>query len=86
MWEESDFVSGISVAGGMDVVSDMSFMFNTLGILPANPAHLSEFPSKETGTHIYTEDYHFVGRVLEGELCTDSIFNEMNTIQIENFT
>jgi len=52
MWEESDFVS------------DMSFMFNTLGILPAKPAHLSEFPSKEIGTHIYTEDYLFHYRAL----------------------
>jgi len=30
-------------------------------------------------------DYHFVGRVLEGELCTVSNFNEMNTIHVENF-
>lgn len=64
----------------------ISDIFNELGILPEKPAHLSDFPSEEVGTRIYMGDYHFVGRVLEGELCTVSNFNEMNTIQVENFT
>jgi len=64
----------------------ISDIFNELSILLEKPAHLSDFSYEEVWTRIYMGDYHFVGRVLEGELCTVSNFNEMNTIHVENFT
>ena len=66
--------------------TSVSDIFNKLGIHPAKPANLSEFPTEEAGTRLYIGNYHLVGRVLEGELCTFSNFNEMNTFEIENFT
>ncbi|MGE7771401.1 hypothetical protein ACQKMK_12775 [Viridibacillus arvi] len=65
--------------------TSVSDVFNNFGIHPAKPAQLSEFPTEEAGTRLYVGDYHLVGRVLEGELCTSSNFKEMNTIEIENF-
>lgn len=64
----------------------VSDIFNKLGINPTKPAHLSEFPAEEVGTRIYIGEYHLVGKVLEGKLCTFSNFNEMNTFEKENFT
>jgi len=61
-------------------------VFTKLGINPTKPAHLSEFPTEEAGTRLYLGHYHLVGRVLEGELCTDTNFNEKNTIEVDNFT
>lgn len=66
--------------------TSVSDIFNKLGIIPTKPAHLSEFPTEKAGTRLYIGDYHLVGRVLEGEMCTSSNFNEMNTFKIENFT
>lgn len=60
-------------------------LFNELGINPAMPAHLSQFPTEETMTKLYIGNYHLVGRVLEGVLSTSSNWNETNTIEIENF-
>lgn len=37
-------------------------VFRKLGINPAKPAHLSEFPSEEDGKRIYIGQYHLVGR------------------------
>ncbi|WHY69617.1 hypothetical protein [Neobacillus sp. SuZ13] len=64
----------------------VSIVFTKLGINPAKPAHLSEFPAEEARTRLYLGHYHLVGRVLQGELCTDTNFNEKNTIEIDNFT
>lgn len=66
--------------------TSVSDIFNKLGIHPAKPANLSEFLTEEAGTRLYIGNYHLVGKVLEGELCTFSNFNEMNTFEIENFT
>jgi len=60
-------------------------LFNELGINPAMPAHLSEFPTEETMTRLYIGNYHLVGKVLEGELSTLSNWNETNTTEIKNF-
>lgn len=60
-------------------------LFNKLGIHPAKPAHLSEFPTDEDGIRLYIGGYFLVGRLLEGELCTDSNFHEINTFTVENF-
>ncbi|MFJ5768741.1 hypothetical protein [Psychrobacillus sp. NPDC093180] len=65
--------------------ASISDIFNNLGIHPAKPAHLLEFPTEKEGTRLYLGDYHLVGRVLEGELCTISNFKELNTMEIENF-
>lgn len=64
----------------------VSDVFTELGINPAKPAHLSEFPTDEESKRLYLGHYHLVGRVLEGELCTVTNFNAMNTFEIENFT
>jgi hypothetical protein len=69
-----------------NLMTSGSDVFTKLGINPAKPAHLSEFPSEEARTRLYLGHYHLVGRVLEGELCTDTTFNEKNTIEIDNFT
>ena len=66
--------------------TSVSDIFSKLGIQPTKPVHLSEFPTEKAGTRLYIGDYHLVGRLVEGELCTSSNFNEMNTFQIENFT
>lgn len=60
-------------------------LFRKLGINPAKPAHLSEFPINEDGNRKYLGQYHLVGRVVKGELCTFSNFKKSNTIEIENF-
>ncbi|MCM3163394.1 hypothetical protein [Metabacillus litoralis] len=65
--------------------SSVADVFNKLGIDPAMPAHLSQFPTIETMRRLYTGHYHLVGRVLEGELSTSSKWNETNTIEIKNF-
>lgn len=61
-------------------------VFRKLAINPEKPAHLSEFPTEEDRIRTYMGNYHLVGEVLGGELCTFSNFNETNTIKIENFT
>ena len=68
------------------IKTSVSDIFNKLGIVPIKPAELSQFPAAEVRTRLYIGNYHFVGRVLEGELCTRSNFNEMNTFKVENFT
>ena len=65
--------------------TSVSDIFIKFGIHPAKPSHLSEFPTEDAATLLYIGEYHFVGRVLEGELCTSSNFKETNTIEIENF-
>ncbi|MFF2875028.1 hypothetical protein ACFVR2_01770 [Gottfriedia sp. NPDC057991] len=60
-------------------------IFEKLGINSVKPAHLSEFPTEVKARRLYLGNYYFVGRVLEGELCTNSNFNKTNTIEIENF-
>ncbi|WP_088011329.1 hypothetical protein [Gottfriedia acidiceleris] len=60
-------------------------IFEKLGINPIKPAHLSQLPTEVKARRLYLGNYFFVGRVLEGELCTNSNFNKMNTIEIENF-
>ncbi|MDP4087573.1 MAG: hypothetical protein Q8934_23705 [Bacillota bacterium] len=65
--------------------TSVSDMLNILGINLAIPAHLSEFPTDDDDTLLYLGEYFLVGRVLEGELCTFSNFNEKNTYEIDNF-
>lgn len=47
-------------------------LFNELGINPAMPAHLSQFPTEETMEKLYIGIYHLIGKVFEGELSTSS--------------
>jgi hypothetical protein len=60
-------------------------VFSRLGINPAKPGHLSDYPTNECGIRSYIGIYHLVGRVLEGELCTMSTWNDTNTVRIKNF-
>ncbi|PGM56932.1 hypothetical protein [Bacillus sp. AFS053548] len=60
-------------------------IFEKFGINLVKPAHLSVFPTEIKTRRLYLGNYYFVGRVLEGELCSNSNFNKMNTIEIENF-
>lgn len=64
----------------------VSNVFNKLGIHPAVPGHLSDYPALEDGKRVYMGSYHLAGRVLEGEWCTISTWNDTNTVQIKNFT
>lgn len=67
---------------------DLSVMevFTTLGITPSKPSHLSEFGEMEDGLRSYSGSYHVVGKLIEGEYCTDAEWNDANTAQIGNFT
>ncbi|WHX98415.1 hypothetical protein [Neobacillus sp. DY30] len=68
----------------MFMTPPVSEFFYSLGIDPQKPAHLSRFPG-EGSMHQYIGNYHFIGRVLEGELCTNLNWIDKNTISIENF-
>lgn len=61
-------------------------IFTALGIDPAMPSHLSEFGEMEDGLRLYIGNYPLVGKLIEGEDCTDSEWNDSNTARIENFT
>ncbi|GKU80957.1 hypothetical protein [Niallia sp. NCCP-28] len=56
--------------------------FRELGINPSMPAHSSDFPATEDGKWQYIGQYHLVGRVLEGKLCTMCDWDETNNFQI----
>ena len=56
-----------------------------LGINPAQPHHLSDFPAENQRNRIYIGNYRLVGRVLKGELCTNSEWKASNTLQVNNF-
>jgi len=61
-------------------------LFQQLGLEPEMPAHLADIPiSEDKMIRYYTGNYHFVGRVLEGEVSKLSDWNEMNTMQVNNF-
>ena len=66
--------------------NSISDLFSQLGILASKPAELSYFSTDESGEMCYIGDFHLVGKVLEGELCTPSNFEETNTFKVENFT
>lgn len=61
-------------------------VFTTLGIPPSKPSHLSEFGEQEDGLRLYNGSYHVVGKLVAGEHCTDTDWNETNTAKIGNFT
>jgi hypothetical protein len=61
-------------------------VFTVSGINPSKPSHLSEFGEMEDGLRLYIGSYHIVGKLVEGEYCTDSEWNDTNTTKIENFT
>lgn len=61
-------------------------VFTALGINPSKPSHLSEFGTIEDELRLYIGSYHIVGRLVEGEHCRDSDWNDSNTASIENFT
>ncbi|MBP1917482.1 hypothetical protein [Lederbergia galactosidilytica] len=61
-------------------------VFTALGINPTKPNHLSEFGETEDRLCLYIGSYHIVGRLVEGQYCTDSDWNDINTAVIENFT
>jgi hypothetical protein len=66
--------------------ASVASIFNSTGINPAMPGHLSVYSTMEDGKHDYIGNYHLVGTVLEGELCTTSNWKDTNTVQIKNFT
>ena len=59
-------------------------LFQQLGIDPLKPANLSYFD--DPTEPFYIADYHFVGRMVDGALCTDSHFTTENTMQLSNVT
>jgi len=61
-------------------------LFAMLGIHPSKPSHLSEFGEMADGMRIYGGCYHLVGKIVEGEYCTSSTWNDANTAEIGNFT
>ncbi|MBR3119020.1 hypothetical protein [Oceanobacillus profundus] len=61
-------------------------IFNLLGIQPSMPNNLSEFGKMEDGLHLYMGNYPIVGRLVEGEYCTDSSWDDTTTTTIKNFT
>ena len=60
-------------------------IFTQLGINPSKPSHLSEFGEMEDKLRLYSGSYHLVGRLVEGEYCTDSNWNAANTAETGNF-
>lgn len=40
----------------------------------------------EGGLRLYIGSYHIVGKLVEGEYCKDSEWNDTNTAKVENFT
>lgn len=60
-------------------------VFNMLGIDSSKPAHLSEFGEKEDKCRLYIGSYHLVGKLVDGEYCSDAEWNEKNTAKIENY-
>lgn len=56
-----------------------------LGINAATPNHVSFFPTDDKEKLLYIGNYPFTGKVLKGELCSISNWNETNTLKIENF-
>lgn len=61
-------------------------VFHALGINASKPSHLSEFGEIENGLYLYMGSYHLVGKLIEGEYCTDSKWKDNNTARVENFT
>ncbi len=61
-------------------------LFTMLGINTFQPSHLSEFGEIQDGLRLYIGSYHIVGKLVEGEYCTDADWNDTNTAKIENFT
>jgi hypothetical protein len=66
--------------------SSIMEVFTTLGITPSKPSHLSEFGEIEDGSRLYIGSYYLVGKLVEGEYCRDSEWNETTTASIGNFT
>ncbi|MFX3675168.1 MAG: hypothetical protein ACE3JQ_12090 [Paenisporosarcina sp.] len=60
-------------------------VFNSLGIDCSKPENLSEFGLNPKGERLYTGFYHFMGRMLAGEYCTNNEWDDKNTFQIKNF-
>ncbi|MEW9052495.1 MAG: hypothetical protein AB2392_15145 [Neobacillus sp.] len=61
-------------------------VFTTLGINPSKPSHLSEFGEVRDGLRLYVGSYHLVGKLVQGEYCTDSKWNDTTTAKLQNFT
>lgn len=68
------------------IVSPVLDVFSMLGITPSKPSHLSEYGEMEDGLRLYIGSYHIVGKLVEGEYCTGSEWDETNTAKIQNFT
>ncbi|OLS33358.1 hypothetical protein [Bacillus sp. MRMR6] len=66
--------------------SSLVKLFFTLGINPSKPSHLSEFGERRDGLRLYVGSYHIVGKLVKGELCTDSEWNDATTAKLDNFT
>ncbi|MBD3109931.1 hypothetical protein IEO70_16450 [Bacillus sp. AGMB 02131] len=61
-------------------------LFRQLGINPEKPSHLSDIPiSEDKMIRYYIGNYHFVGTVIDGQMCTLSDWNETNTVQMHPF-
>jgi len=67
------------------ISSPLLEIFETLGIDPTKPSHVDEFGEMDGGLRLYIGHYHVVGKIIEGEYCTDSDWNETNTAELENY-
>jgi len=56
-----------------------------LGIMPDRPVEVSEFPMENSELLHYIGFYHIVGKVLKGETCTISDWQDHHTYQLGAF-
>lgn len=66
--------------------SSVMELFLMLGIDPAKPSHLSEFGEVDDGKRLYIGNFHVIGIIVEGRVCTSSIWNKDNTLTIGDIT
>ncbi|WP_449538969.1 hypothetical protein [Ferdinandcohnia sp. Marseille-Q9671] len=61
-------------------------IFKKLGITPSKPIHVDEFGEITSDLRLYIGSYHIVGKLLEGEYCSDSEWSDTNTATVGNYT
>lgn len=59
--------------------------FKNLGIMPEKPVMLSHFPTEADNNHQYIGFYHVVGRILTGETCTMTNWQDHHTYTLDKF-
>ncbi len=65
--------------------ASVTSFFAELGIIPEKPAEVSEFAMENAELHHYIGFYHIVGKVLKGNTCTMSDWQDHHTCQLGPF-